>query len=295
MSPPATSFTSYPLVDERPPAERPPWEPRTRFEVEREVADIRNVQRRLGDSVSWIVDTLLLDEDGTDAERAKSVRARKREALECLSYVRDVLKGTVSEKAIEEDRLVGEEELKRRRAQAEKEAAAAATAAEHVPTTSSFGLALPQPVAAASPAHQTHPTASLRRSQDYFTIQPSLSRTPPVKASPAPVAQAGRARAPSPTPTVSVLTPNSNGVPLAPWNHSRSAFSAPREIPATPLSRMPAMPRMPSKPSAVASALPGGGPRLSNYASSPPSQTPPDDKRVQSPPSAPQDPLGVLR
>ena len=46
--------------------------------------------------MSWIVDTLLLDDGAVDdQQRAKSIKERKREAVECLSYVRDVLKGSV--------------------------------------------------------------------------------------------------------------------------------------------------------------------------------------------------------
>ena len=68
----------------------------------------------MGDTVGWIVDTLLLDEgDATDDPAKRTVQTRKREALECLAYVRDVLKGTVTE--VEDDRLLGEEEARRRR------------------------------------------------------------------------------------------------------------------------------------------------------------------------------------
>ena len=56
---PGSTYAAYPLTDERPPVERPPWEPRTRSEIERETTDLRIVQRRLGESVAWIVDTLL--------------------------------------------------------------------------------------------------------------------------------------------------------------------------------------------------------------------------------------------
>ena len=97
------------MSPERPVTERPPWEPRTRVEMEREVAQARAMQRKLGDAVGWIVDTLLLDEgDVKDNPGKKTLHKRKQEALESLAYVRDILKGTVSD--IEEDRLVGEEE-----------------------------------------------------------------------------------------------------------------------------------------------------------------------------------------
>lgn len=273
MSPPA-QYTSYPLSDERQPSDRPPWEPRTRFEMEKEIADLKALQRRLGDSVGWIVDTLLLDDNsGAESQdRTKSIKERKREAVECLSYVRDVLKGTVSASDIEEDRLVGEEELKARKArELERQAAAALARPEaHYP---SMGLTVPQP-AATAPSTQSQPTAT-RRSNDYFTMGPSFTRAPLKAASPE--AAAARVRAPSPTPTVSVLAPNANAVPLAPWNHSRSAFS-PRDSP-----------RMPSRPSAVASLRPTPRPQLSPQPSGDGKPSP------EQAPAKQQDPLGVLR
>ena len=67
-------------------------------------------QRKLGDAVGWIVDTLLLDEGEIKDDAAKkTLHKRKQEALESLAYVRDILKGTVVE--VEDDRLVGEEEV----------------------------------------------------------------------------------------------------------------------------------------------------------------------------------------
>jgi hypothetical protein len=80
---------------------------------------------RLEHSVSWIVDTLLLDEDADESEeRTKKVRESKREALEALAYVRDVLLSGSTD--VDEERLMSEEEFKkRRRAQQEKEVQAA--------------------------------------------------------------------------------------------------------------------------------------------------------------------------
>jgi TBC1 domain family member 5 len=246
--------------------------------MERESAELRALQRRLGDSVGWIVDTLLLDE-ADDQEQAKGIRERKREALECLSYVRDVLKGSVPTTQIEEDRLVGEEELKRRRAKSlEREGVAAmATKVEREPTN--VGPALPPPVATAPPSFQPH--TSTRRSQDHFTIGSSLTRVP-VKPAPAP---SPAVRSPSPTPTISVLAPNANAVPLAPWNHTRSTFMSPQDL--------NSLPRMPSRPSAAASVRPSAGRSASSF---PPSQTPSGDTSARDqPPSRHQDPLGVLR
>lgn len=286
-SPSAASYATYPLVDERSSAERPPWEPRTRFEIEHEASELRSLQRRLGDSVGWIVDTLLLDEE--DPDRAAIVRERKREALECLSYVRDVLKGSVPQSEVEESRLVGEEELKKRRkATEDKKAAEAANKLGGASTPFTPRIAAgptpPQPTASSLPQFQAHPQASVRRLQDNLPPVPSFPRSTlgaPASSSPL---HAARQKAPSPTPTISVLTPNASAVPLAPWNYTRSSFAT-RESPIATL------PRMPSRPSAVSSVRHGSNARLTPTFSS---QTPPEEvtKSAQAPP---QDPLGVLR
>lgn len=249
--------------------------------MDKDIADLKAVQRRLGDSVSWIVDTLLLDEGVADSQdQAKTVRERKREAVECLSYVRDVLKGTVSPDRIEDDRLVGEEELKRRQAKKLEQEADMNKA----PETATIIPALPLPVATAPPSLQTHPSSTTRRTHDYFTVGPSLTRVP-MKVPSAMQAAHPQTRSPSPTPTVSILSPNQNAVPLAPWNHSFSSFTV-RESP------IASLPRLASKPPGTAhSSTSRVTPSL------PPSQTPSGDKRPrdQPPPRQQQDPLGVLR
>lgn len=106
---------SYPLSEERPVVERPPWEPRTRFEVEREMSQLRSNNKRLGEALGWVVDLMLQDEgEVQDLER---LRRQRREALESLAYVRDALMGHVTE--LEDERLFGEEEVIRRREKAE--------------------------------------------------------------------------------------------------------------------------------------------------------------------------------
>lgn len=298
MSPRTSSYAAYPLVDEKPPAERPPWEPRTRFEMEKDIAQLHTMQRQLGNSVAWIVDTLLLDDSESD------VKERKREAVECLSYVRDVLKGIVPPGQVEDDRLHSEEELRKRKEKAKKEAeekvattelahrSSERSPPEHVRAT----LTPPKPTATTLPQFQAHPQASAasqRRSQDYFTIGTSLPRSPP-KATGlvAPASLAARRRAPSPTPTLSVLSPNKNAVPLAPWLHTPSTFS-------TRASPIAAPPRMPSRPSAVAATRPANTRIAPTYpGATPASQTPSGGD--QPPPAVSsrkqqQDPLGVLR
>ena len=108
---------AFPLVNERPIIERPSWEPQTRFEVEKELTMLRSRDKTLGGTLAWIVDALLQDEGGErDSER---MRSRKREALESLSYVRDVLMTDIMD--VDSDRLMGTEEVERRNTKAQKE------------------------------------------------------------------------------------------------------------------------------------------------------------------------------
>ena len=81
--------------------------------MERDISDLRSANKKLGKSVGWIVDVLLQEEDGVfDPEILKQIKSKKREALESLSYVRDVLNGSVVR--IEEERLWGEQEFEKR-------------------------------------------------------------------------------------------------------------------------------------------------------------------------------------
>lgn len=97
--------------------ERPSWEHQTRFEVEKELAMMRSRDKNLGGALAWIVDALLQDEGGKrDFER---MRSRKREALESLSYVRDVLMTDTMDP--DGDRLIGTEEVERRNLKTQKE------------------------------------------------------------------------------------------------------------------------------------------------------------------------------
>lgn len=209
-----TAYTAYPLVDERPPEERPPWEPRTRFEVERDAAQLRAVQRTLGTSVSWIVDTLLLSEDADGPEeRLKRVRENKREALEALAYVRDILLSGSTD--VDEERLVSEEEFKRRRkAQQEKEEHA--TSGEE--PRSQFDKAVISVPPVSKPAAQIQATNAPRpRAVASLSALPSSSSSfdsPRLEAAKSPRASAFVAPAPGQE-------------SKAPWNYTRSNFSSP--------------------------------------------------------------------
>jgi len=251
-------------MDERPPEERPPWEPRTRFEVERDAAQLRAVQRTLGASVSWIVDTLLLDEDADlSEERAKKVRESKREALEALAYVRDVLLSGSTE--VDEERLMSEEDFKkRRRAQQEKQEQTTTSTDE---PTSSFDKVIISPLPISKPAAQIQTTNAPRpRTVASHPILPSSSSS---FDSPRLSASKG-----SRTSTFGV-TPGQEGKPHAPWNYTRSNFSS-------QLSGFSAeVPSLAPLPRASTTTTPP----IVAVQSSPSNQTPP---------SRLHDPLGVL-
>jgi TBC1 domain family protein 5 len=258
------AYTAYPLMDERPPEERPPWEPRTRFEVERDAAQLRAVQRTLGASVSWIVDTLLLDEDpDLSEERAKKVKESKREALEALSYVRDVLLSGSTD--IDEERLMSEEDFKKRRkAQQEKQEQAATSTDE---PTSSFDKTVISPPPVSRPAaHIQGINAPRPRTIVSHSVLPPL---PSSFDSPRLSVSKG-----SRTSTSIVTPPSQEGTPHAPWNYTRSHFSSrsgfSAEVPS--LAPLPRASTALTPPVVVGSSSPSG----------------------QTPPSRLHDPLGVL-
>ncbi|KAF9532931.1 rab-GTPase-TBC domain-containing protein [Crepidotus variabilis] len=205
---PTQTHTSFPLLDERPAEERPPWEPKARFEIEREVSDIRLRDKTLGVSLAWVVDTLLQDE--TDVKDVERMKLQKREALESLAYVRDVLMSSTME--LEEDRLIGREEQKRRKLklQKEQEDRQAATAA------AMLNLPLPAPVTEGRLKHSAS-AQQIRRKPAPTPTSPARSsfHTPPT-GNPRDVSE------------------------RAPWNYTRSSF-------ATPTSAIPppVMPRPP--------------------------------------------------
>ncbi|TFK42631.1 rab-GTPase-TBC domain-containing protein [Crucibulum laeve] len=183
---PHQSMTSFPLEDERLSEERPPWEPRTRFEMEREITQLHARDKRLGESLGWIVDALLQDESG--AEDKERLKRQKHEALECLSYVRDVLISHTT--ALDDDRLIGEEEALQRKLRAKKQAEEAAASTK-----------LPPIVSPPAPA----------------SVVDSMSR----------LSNTGRSnRRVSPPPFMTSPVSSGTGqTKFAPWNHTRSSFS----------------------------------------------------------------------
>ncbi len=212
------TYAAYPLDYERPPEERPPWEPRTRFEIERDAAELRAVQRTLGVSVSWIVDTLLLDEDADESEgRAQKVRENKREALEALAYVRDVLLSGSTD--VDEERLMSEDEFKkRRRAQQEKEEQAATSTAREEPRSPFDKAAISVPPVS-KPATQLQATNAPRpRTVASYSVLPSSSSS-----FDSPRLETSKSHR---VPAFVATSPRQDS--KAPWNYTRSNFSSRR-------------------------------------------------------------------
>ncbi|KAF9227564.1 hypothetical protein BS17DRAFT_793259 [Gyrodon lividus] len=106
----SSSFSAYPLLDERTPEERYTWDHRSGLESASELAELRQQNKHLGEAITWILDVLNRDED--KQEHQEAYQAQRKQSLESLSYVRDVLSGQVAE--VDERRLWGEEEFKRR-------------------------------------------------------------------------------------------------------------------------------------------------------------------------------------
>ncbi|KAI6045432.1 rab-GTPase-TBC domain-containing protein [Pisolithus marmoratus] len=107
-SPPLASstFSAYPLLDEKSPEERYTRDHRGDLESARDLADLRRQNKRLGEAVGWVLD-ILGQESASD-----TYQSQRKQALESLSYMRDVLTGQIEE--IDERRLWGEAEFKRR-------------------------------------------------------------------------------------------------------------------------------------------------------------------------------------
>ncbi|KAH6918633.1 rab-GTPase-TBC domain-containing protein [Coprinopsis sp. MPI-PUGE-AT-0042] len=189
----------FPLAEERPLPERPQWEPRSRFEDEGEMTALRRRDKRLGDSLGWIVDTLLQDEEA--AEDVQRLRKQRGEAIESLSYIRDVLMSDTLE--LEEERLVSEE------------AAIAKRMKRKSYEASSSRPSIPSPL----PASVVHSENSSRK----------VIRNPPTSFTPnrSIVSSSSEGNDLHPAQT-------------APWNQSRSSFSRPAGgIASTVLPRRP--------------------------------------------------------
>jgi TBC1 domain family protein 5 len=108
----STAYAAYPLLNEHMIDDTPVWEHDSRIQAERAAAELREQNKRLGESITWILSILQPKEDakGEDAEK---VLVQRKEALESLTYVRDVLGGEIKV-PIDERRLWGAEEYDKR-------------------------------------------------------------------------------------------------------------------------------------------------------------------------------------
>ncbi len=173
--------------------------------MEREIASLRVVNKRLGDSLSWIVDVLLLDESGTPDPGL--LKKKRREAVESLAYVRDVLVSNATD--VEEDRLIGEEERKQRKAKAKMRE-------NREPDVTAPSLPTPVPVVDSHSGREALASAGtsrgVPRSLDISNISNdhSLSRKP-----------------------------SDPSARIAPWNYTRSNFATPPSAVEAALPRPP--------------------------------------------------------
>lgn len=204
------------MEDERIPDERPPWEPKSRLEIEREIASLQSTHKRLGESLGWAVDVLLRDE--TEVKDLARLQKSKREAVEAISYVRDVLTGNLTE--IEEERLFGEDEIAKRKQ----------AAMDRLKPLTGSSLHIPQP-AAPPPVPVVDPRPKVVATAASFSPPKSITSS---------------ASAPSPASTKSAFSPTSPSASLAPWHYTRSSFGS-----ATPGLPSAALPRIPPPTSAA--------------------------------------------
>ncbi|KIM55849.1 hypothetical protein SCLCIDRAFT_90330, partial [Scleroderma citrinum Foug A] len=101
-----SSFSAYPLLDDKSPEERYVRNHRSDLESARDLAELRQQNRHLGEAAGWVLDVLV--QEGSSG----TYQAQRKQALESLSYIRDVLRGQVEE--VDEQRLWGEVEFKKR-------------------------------------------------------------------------------------------------------------------------------------------------------------------------------------
>ncbi|KAH7923851.1 RabGAP/TBC [Leucogyrophana mollusca] len=268
----SASYAAYPLRDERAPEEGPSWEHRNRFEVDREISELRQLNKRLGESVGSILDVLRRNE--SQAEDTEQLQLRKAEALEALSYVRDILDGSVTD--IDERRLLGEEG-RSREGQSEKES-----------QDSSNGKAASLPRSGPRPIAPSKSGTDARGIKSVFGSLPRDVRRFSPNTSFAPISSTnGFLRHPSPPPSTPspVLTPNAASTALASWNHTRSQSSS---LPMRSNAAFRVPPRM-SANNLSQPASDGGAYRISRPdVEAPGDQSPSLRNEVQ------HDPLGVL-
>lgn len=215
--------TSFQLVDGKPPEQCPPWETRSRFEVEREVAELKKLQQKIGDSLGWIIEALSQDGEGEPAS------LRKQQALESLAYAKNILKGSVS--TVDDTRLFDEKTLETR-AEAQETVPATDQDSPHIsgyfPSPSSSPTTRPEVQRIATSQNDNrdrrrslgHSSSSPSLTSISTRLSPTLPRTPWTQAHDKPAS----------------AYPLTGSTPAKPQPRSASSSSRPRrtETPAKP-------------------------------------------------------------
>lgn len=197
--------------------------------MEREIAHFRVNNKKLADSVSWIVDTLLQDEsESTDPVRVKNIQSRKRDALESLAYVRDVLR--TGPESVDDERLYSEEEY-HRRSQSTSSASHNRGDSLGSATPGEVRFNLPRP-AAPAPVSIADPRPRLT-SPHTTTFSSSSTAATPSQRKPVPRMSSSSTLSSSRSPPKNDLTTK------APWNHTKSSFADTPALPAAVLPRPP--------------------------------------------------------
>jgi len=279
---PSTSYADFPLTDERPPEQRPPWEPRTRFEVERDISEMRSLNKQLGKSVSWIVDVLLQDEDSVkEPQQLKDIQTKKREALESLSYVRDVLNSGATR--VEEERSWGEQEFKRRTKDVVmgNSSDGVSFQRQHTPQVNILQPAAPVPLHVGD----TRPRdfSGFLSSSGVSSSLPLPTSPPLIPRSPPPVKRSTHSPSSSLSTSSQFLAPPGPPQVVPPWHSTPSGFSGATS------SVTPALPRLPPRTSTT--YRPPHAPSVLGHA-----QTPSSAQNTSGSPrlEVQYDPLGVL-
>lgn len=174
----STPYAAYPLLDEHMADDRPVWEHESRMEAERAATELREQNKRLSESVTWILSILQLKDAEAKDEDAERVLVQRKEALESLTYVREILGGEV--KVMDERRLWGAEEYDRRLgSQSTKEPSARPNSMTppHVPSATPTTNEHPPPVRHFSPNTSNISNRSLRPQTSTPSSIPSRSNS----------------------------------------------------------------------------------------------------------------------
>jgi len=200
---PSADLTSYPLSEERPIEQRSSWESRSRFEIEREVTELRSLNRQLGESLRWVAEILSRDSSGDQTEQP----TERQEAMATLCYVRDVLCGDVSE--LDEQRLWGSEEKRAERAGKETRSFTRAKPPSPL-TTTAFARSMGGRTRPQTTTTTTHPHRGFQRLPSDPLMNASSAAKSPVSTPLSP-----------PEASSPFLAPDATGHSMSTWSHSR--------------------------------------------------------------------------